>query len=182
MLTLMLPSFDEAPGDQLLCMVLNAELDEGVASTGGLVAETESILIVGGGMVDLRSEKLGLLVSAKPRDKTLTGVTVPLKVEGTLANPEFTPASNELLLKASTLLLGVANPIVLIGGYVFAQVNDGNRCEGALQRAREEYGVLTSIEIESSSGFFGHTFDFLTGRGQQSGDSKNLGRDQTRLR
>ena len=182
LLTLMLPSFDEAPRDQLLCMVLNAELDEGVASTGGLVAETESILIAGGGMVDLRSEKLGLLVSAKPRDKTLTGVTVPLKVEGTLANPEFTPASNELLLKASTLLLGVANPIVLIGGYVFSQVNDSNRCESGLQRAREEYGVLTSIEIESSSGFFGHTFDFLTGRGQQSGDSKNLGRGQTRLR
>ena len=162
LLSMMLPSMGEAPRDQLSCLVINADVVDGVASADGLVAETQSLVIAGGGKLDLRSEKLGFLLTAKPRDASLTGVSVPLRVGGTLAEPEFEPASDELVLKAGTLLLGVANPIAFIGSYVFSQVNKGNRCESALETAREKHGVSSSVEIESSGGLLQNgLFGFL---------------------
>ena len=170
LLSMMLPSLSEPPRDQLSCMVLNLNVEDGVVTGDGLVAETQSLIIAGGGMIDLRSEKLGLLLTAKPRDTTLTGVTVPLKVEGTLVNPELEPASNELVLGASSLLLGVANPIALIGKLV----GGANNCELALEAAREDHGVQTSVEIKSSGGLFRIL------RGDRDRTERRAGRDEER--
>jgi uncharacterized protein involved in outer membrane biogenesis len=179
--SLMLPSMGEAPKDQLECVVLNAEVVDGVASTDALVAETQSIVIAGGGKLDMRSEKLGLLLTAKPRNTTLTGVSVPLKVGGTLANPEFAPASDKLILKAGKLLLGVANPFALIGIYVISKVSAGNSCESALKVVSEKYGVEASVEVESSGGLLKQgLFGFLGSDRERStagGETVNQARE-----
>ena len=92
-----------------------------------------------GGALDLRTERLGLVLSAQPKDKTLLDVTASLQVEGTLHDPEIELISTDVVFGATQILLGVANPFSLLGSFVRSSDDNANTaCETALRAAQEK--------------------------------------------
>ena len=139
LLSRMLPKLGAKSMDQINCLVMHMDVDNGMGTGDGAVMETQHAVVAGGGAVDLRTEKLGLLLSARPKDKTLLDVTASLQVEGTIGEPEVDLVSTDVAFGATQILLGVANPFALLGSFVLSSGDSANTaCEAALKAAGEK--------------------------------------------
>ena len=158
----MLPALGPKAMDQINCMVVHMDVEDGVATGEGAVMETRHAIVAGGGAVDLRTEHLGLVLSAQPKDKTLLDLTASLRVGGTLRYPEVDVVSVDVAFGATQILLGVANPFSLLGSFVLSSSDDANTaCEAALKMAAEKGGANTAPGQSTTQGGL---FDFLFGR------------------
>lgn len=147
--SLMLPS-GEAPQDRIKCLVVNANIENGVAHGDGAVLETSHVTVAGGGMVDLRSEKLAIVLTPRPKEASLLSIATTVQVGGTLNTPEIAPAAEDIVLATGKLLLGVANPFSLLGSYVIPNAGESEHtCAAAFTAAKEEAAALDP-ETESS--------------------------------
>ena len=134
LLSRMLPKLGAKSMDQINCLVMHMDVDEGMGAGDGAVMETQHAVLAGGGAVDLRSETLELLLSARPKDKALLSVTASLRVEGTIGEPEVVDVSTDV----AQILLGVANPFALLGSFVPSSGDNANTaCEAALEAAEK---------------------------------------------
>jgi hypothetical protein len=83
---------------KLDCAVLNFRVQDGVAgSKAGVALQTDSYNILGGGIVDLGSERIDLAGKPKRRSKGvlgLLGVEANVSVGGTLRQPEVTTGAS----------------------------------------------------------------------------------------
>jgi uncharacterized protein involved in outer membrane biogenesis len=83
---------------RLQCAVLNFRVQDGVAgSKAGVALQTDSYNILGGGIVDLGSERIDLAGKPKRRSKGvlgLLGVEANVSVGGTLRKPEVTTGAS----------------------------------------------------------------------------------------
>jgi uncharacterized protein involved in outer membrane biogenesis len=83
---------------RLQCAVLNFRVQEGVAANPtGVAVQTDSFNILGGGIVDLGSERIDLAGKPKRRSKGvlgLLGVEANVSVGGTLLKPEVTTGAS----------------------------------------------------------------------------------------
>lgn len=83
---------------RLQCAVLNFRVQEGVAANPtGVAVQTDSFNILGGGIVDLGSERIDLAGKPKRRSKGvlgLLGVEANISVGGTLLKPEVTTGAS----------------------------------------------------------------------------------------
>jgi len=120
------------------CTVVSVNLVDGLADIDGMLAQGEKVMIVGGGNIDLKTEKLNIEFNTKPRSGVGISadmfVTPFVKVKGTLASPSVG------LNKKGTLLTGGA--AVATGGLslLFKAVFDrataeGDQCKKALETA-----------------------------------------------
>ena len=145
LLSRMLPDIGAKSLDQINCIVIHLDVEDGMATGDGAVMETQHAIVAGGGAVDLRSEHLGLVLSARPKDKALLNLTASLKVEGTLRDPELASVSTDVASSAAQILLGVANPFSLLGSFVLSSGdNDNTACEAALKAAAKKSGGATT--------------------------------------
>ena len=102
----------------LNCVASSFEVRRGVAISQVLLADTEHATVYGSGDIDLRSERLNLVLKPKPKSPTLN-VAVPVEVGGTLAAPTFTPEKLSVARKGAGLLAAVGlisfPPAILLG-------------------------------------------------------------------
>jgi uncharacterized protein involved in outer membrane biogenesis len=120
------------------CTVVSVNLVDGFADVEAMLAQGEKVMIVGGGDIDLKTEKLNIEFNTKPRKGVGISadmfVTPFVKVKGTLASPSVG------LNKKGTLLTGGA--AIATGGLslLFKAVFDrataeGDQCEKAMETA-----------------------------------------------
>jgi len=120
------------------CTVLKINLVDGLADIDAMLAQGEKLLIVGGGDIDLKTERLNIEFNTTPRKGVGISadmfVTPFVKVKGTLASPSVG------LNKKGTLLTGGA--AVATGGLSFLiksafdrATAEGDKCEKALEMA-----------------------------------------------
>ncbi len=94
------PFMKEEPYTTLKCAVVRYDIKDGMATTvKGIVVETDKLLILGSGTINLKNEQLALLIESRPKDDVVKGslkslVTVGdvslaglVQVGGTLAEP-----------------------------------------------------------------------------------------------
>jgi hypothetical protein len=74
----------------LNCLASSFEVKRGIATSRLLLGDTEYSTVYGEGSVNLRSERMALVLTPKPKSISLN-VTVPVEIGGTLAAPSFTP-------------------------------------------------------------------------------------------
>lgn len=83
---------------QLQCAVLNFRVQDGVAANPtGVAVQTDSFNVLGGGTVDLKTERIDLAGKPKRRKKGvlgLLGVEAAVSVGGTLRKPEVTTGAS----------------------------------------------------------------------------------------
>jgi uncharacterized protein involved in outer membrane biogenesis len=117
------------------CTVLDLQFNDGVGKLDAMLAQAEKLVIVGGGKVDLKKEKLRIEFNTKPR--TGIGVTADMFVTpfvelgGTLVNPRIG------LNKSGTVLTGGAAVLtgglsLLLQGFFDRATAEGDQCGKAL--------------------------------------------------
>lgn len=97
------------------CLLLNGDIRNGVLTPSQAVLDTDDVIVGAKGKIDLRKQKLHLLVTPAPKNASLVSLATPLNVDGAWDNPSVTPDKRAVLEKVGGLVLGaVAPPAALL--------------------------------------------------------------------
>jgi uncharacterized protein involved in outer membrane biogenesis len=120
------------------CTVVGLTITDGVGVLEPMLAQEKKLLIVGGGTVDLHSEKVDIEFNTKPR--TGVGLTADMfvtpfvKITGTLADPGLSlNATGTLLSGGAAVLTGGIS--LLVQGLTDRATAEGDACEKTLAEA-----------------------------------------------
>jgi len=120
------------------CTVVGLTITDGVGVLAPMLAQEKKLLIVGGGTVDLRSEKLDIEFNTKPR--TGVGLTADMfvtpfvKIAGTLAEPGLSlNAGGTIMAGGAAVLTGGVS--LLVRGLADRASAEGDACAKALKEA-----------------------------------------------
>jgi uncharacterized protein involved in outer membrane biogenesis len=126
---------------EMNCMVAHIELKEGLAEIEDLILDTRRITIAGSGILNLETEALDLLVAPRPKQASLVSLANPVKIEGTLSEPEVSvariPRRGRLAAAATATLSGLINPVFLLFTFSDTGTGEANPCESAVERAHK---------------------------------------------
>ncbi len=93
----------------LNCMVVRFDFKDGLATSRGLVVDTNGATIIGSGDIKLDSEKLKLRFDPSAKETNLVNIAVPVKVGGTLASPSVVPDPAAIASGVAGALTGGGN-------------------------------------------------------------------------
>ncbi|MBT8363527.1 MAG: AsmA family protein, partial [Deltaproteobacteria bacterium] len=125
------------------CLVAHIELGEGLAKIEDLLLDTQRIRIAASGILNLETEELDVIVAPRPKRASLVSLANPVRIKGTLAEPEVsvTRIPRGRRLAAAGLLAGLVNPAFLILALSDTGTGRANPCDAAVERAREVSGI-----------------------------------------
>jgi uncharacterized protein involved in outer membrane biogenesis len=115
---------------RLNCVASSFDVDNGIATSRLLLADTAHSTVYGEGRIDLRSERLKLLLTPKPKSISLT-VAVPVHIGGTLAAPTFAPETFNTAKRGAGILAAagfIAFPPAALLGLGELGSGDDNPC------------------------------------------------------
>jgi hypothetical protein len=126
-------------GGGIRCGLARWRIDRGVATSLGMVLDSEGLSVSGRGAVDLRNEGLDLVMAARPFDSALLPLAAVFRVTGTMAAPRAALAPETLLTTAGALA-GAAARVNPLGAIAVLAVSHGTNdratgCAAALERA-----------------------------------------------
>ena len=149
------PFRKEDPNTEIECALMKFDIEDGVLkSKRGLVVETNKMEIVGGGRVELPSEKID--VSFSPSARAGVGVNVGslvkfVKLGGSLREPK--PKLDALGVLQSGAAVGAALSTggisVLAEGLAKRALNAGSACKQARKRAQKESSQAAQVAPDS---------------------------------
>lgn len=100
-------------GDEVVpirCIIGDFAVENGVMQARTLVIDTEDTNVQGSGTINLQNEEMNLHLVPRPKDATIATLRTPLRIEGTLKQPDFILEKGGLLAKGA----GVAGLSVLL--------------------------------------------------------------------
>ena len=122
------------------CTVFRVDFESGVGDITGFLLQSEKLMIVGGGKIDLNTEKLNIEFNTKPRAGVGVSadmfVTPFVKLSGTLASPSVGLNEKGVLLSGGAAVL-TGGMSFLYQGLVDRATAEGGRCEQALEAVGE---------------------------------------------
>ena len=123
------------------CFVAHIRLDEGLAEIEDLLLDTRRIIIAASGRLDLEKEKLDVIIAPRPKRASLVSIANPVRVGGTLSEPEVAvtrlPRGRRLAGAGLGLLAGLVNPAFLIFSLSDTGTGMANPCDAAVERAQD---------------------------------------------
>lgn len=128
------------------CMASDFEIRHGIATSRAFLVDSEYSTLFGKGDINLASERIAFLLNPKPKSVTLN-VAVPVKVEGTLAHPDFTLEKMGAARKAIGVIGLFAFPPAALIGLGELGTGEENPCltiaRGGNQEASESKNPVT---------------------------------------
>jgi len=121
----------------LYCAVADLGLEGGIATANVLVLETADTLVVGAGVIDLRSETLDLTVHPRPKRPSALPARSPLHVRGPLRNPSVQPDAATAAGGFGAAALALANPLVALLPFVETGAGKDSDCARMVSAARD---------------------------------------------
>ena len=105
---------------KIRCGVAEFKVTDGRAKAERIVLDTDHVLVVGDGSVDLDTETVDIELSGKPKKLRVGRLRSPVTVAGTLRRPAFGIEAEEVAMQAAiaTTLGALANPIVAALAFV----------------------------------------------------------------
>jgi hypothetical protein len=132
---LMLPGGEKSETTKLNCVVAQFAVVKGMAKSEALLFDTSRVTVRGEGTVDLRDEKLDLLFTPRPKEASLVSLATPVRLTGTLANPDPGLDSASVAKGVAGAVVGTAfAPIGLLLPLVSGGAGDDNPCVAALKQ------------------------------------------------
>jgi AsmA protein len=120
------------------CTAISVHIVDGLAGIDGLLAQGKKVMIVGGGAIDLKTEKLDLEFNTKPRAGVGVSadmfVTPFVKLTGTLASPGIGLNKKGALLSTGAAV-ATGGLSVLVRGLYDRATAEGDHCEKSLEAA-----------------------------------------------
>jgi hypothetical protein len=89
-------------------MVIRFDFANGLATSKGLVVDTNGATIVGSGDIHLDSEKLDMRFDPGAKETNLVNLAIPVMVGGTLASPSVVPDPAALAQGVAGVAVGAA--------------------------------------------------------------------------
>ena len=113
-------------GDVVLsCAAGTFNINQGIASTDAIVADTNAVRMDGNGSVNLAQEQWKMLLIPTPKTPGLSELAVPLRVSGSFTSPTVLPDPAGTAMAAAKVGLGFAaasSPAGIVGGLLFNQL------------------------------------------------------------
>ena len=132
----LLPWRPKSQHTDINCFVARFGIEDGVATTEGLLLDTTRATIAGEGSVNLGSEELEFTVRPNPKEMSLVSLAFPIDIRGTIAAPKFRPNKKALAIDAAKVAVATAiNPLGILVPFVRAGIGDKNPCVAALEEA-----------------------------------------------
>jgi hypothetical protein len=157
------PFEKEKPYTSINCFVGAFIIKNGLARVGTLVLNTQHMVVVGEGDIDLRTERLNLSLKPVPKEgvgasmigklgMSVSELTRPLKMGGTLARPRLTidPTQTAIALGKTLGSVTLFRPVGIAAALVGRSSDDETSCAAAILSARK--GV--KVEKKVSQGKF----------------------------
>ncbi|OGP70403.1 MAG: hypothetical protein A2W09_01080 [Deltaproteobacteria bacterium RBG_16_50_11] len=152
------PVKEEASYTAVNCFVCGFNMKDGLADTTALVLDTSRMGVVGGGTINLKTERLNLSLKPVPKEGggttksgkltlSLSELSKPFRLGGTLAQPSLAIDPTETAMTLGKVVGGATlfGPKGATGALVGAGPGDKNPCLTAIEAARK--GVKHS-EVE----------------------------------
>lgn len=117
------------------CFVTRFDVAKGVATSQGILFDTDRMTVKGEGTVNLGSERLALLFTPRPKETSLVNLALPWHVEGTLKKPSVAVDQGAAAERAAGAVLSMINPLALLVPLVTSSGAEQNPCLAALQNA-----------------------------------------------
>lgn len=120
------------------CGVASFTVTNGIARSRTFVIDTETVLIGGGGTVNLRNETLDLHIQGEPKEIRLIRVAAPISIEGRLRQPRVGVEAEDALDQGglSALLATLVAPLAAILPFVDAGLAEDANCAQLLAGRR----------------------------------------------
>ncbi len=85
----------------------------------------------------METEALDLLIAPRPKQTSLVSLANPVKIKGSLAEPEVSVAKipKKARLAVTGALSALINPVFLIFAFSDTGTGEANPCESAVERA-----------------------------------------------
>jgi uncharacterized protein involved in outer membrane biogenesis len=120
------------------CAYADFSVKQGIATSRQMAFDTDDTVIHGSGRIDLRNERLDLLLKPQPKDFSLVALRAPLRVDGSFKDPGFHPDVKRITLRgiAAAVLGSIAPPLALIATVETGPGKDTNCGGGPAVAAR----------------------------------------------
>jgi uncharacterized protein involved in outer membrane biogenesis len=129
------------------CFVAHIEFKDGQAEIDDFLLDTQRITIAASGKLDLETEALNVIIAPRPKRASLVSLANPVRIEGTLSEPEVSvtrlPRGRRLAGAGLGILAGLVNPGFLIFSLSDTGTGRGNQCDAAVERAYD------AVEVDS---------------------------------
>lgn len=158
------------------CFVSGFNIKDGVASTTGLALNTDYMVVVGEGEINLKTERLNLSLKPVPKEGigtrvtgklnvSLSELTRPFKLGGTLAHPSLAVDLTQTAIAFGKAIGGVMlfGPIGIAAALVGSSSGDENSCIAAIEAAKKGVRVKRGLVGEVTEG----AEDVLKGAGKE---------------
>ncbi|HWA42273.1 MAG TPA: AsmA family protein [Hypericibacter adhaerens] len=148
----------------LNCFVSKFDIKKGLATSTGLVLDTNGASIVGSGDINLATEKLKLHMDPRAKQTNLANLAIPVNIGGTMASPSVTPDAAALAEGIAGAAVGVATGGTVLsalagvagtgaaGSATTTASSGGNPCVAALNGGTDAGATGTQPSTPSSTG------------------------------
>lgn len=117
----------------LKCFVADLPLHNGIVSTRAFLLQTDDTRTLGGGTINLRSEKLDYHVTTRSTSFSILSLPGRVNISGPLRAPSVLPGAEIIGRAAATVALAAAFPPALVLPTIQFGVGKGSLCEHALE-------------------------------------------------
>ncbi|OGW17280.1 MAG: hypothetical protein A3G93_05300 [Nitrospinae bacterium RIFCSPLOWO2_12_FULL_45_22] len=170
------PFREEKPYTSINCFVSGFNIKDGVASTTALALNTDYMVVVGEGEINLKTERLNLSLKPVPKEGietrvtgklnvSLSELTRPFKLGGTLAHPSLAVDPTQTAIAFGKAIEGVVlfGPIGIAAALVGSSSGDENSCLAAIEAANKGVRVNKGLVGKVTEG----AKDVLKGAGKE---------------
>ncbi len=170
------PFREETQYTSIHCFVSGFSIKDGIASTTGLALNTDYMVVVGEGEINLKTERLNLSLKPVPKEGigtrvtgrlnvSLSELTRPFKLGGTLAHPSLAVDPTQTAIAFGKTIGGVMlfGPIGIAAALVGSSSGDENSCIAAIEAAKKGVRVKKGLVGEVTEG----AEDVLKGAGKE---------------
>ncbi|GAB4222882.1 MAG: hypothetical protein Tsb005_16140 [Gammaproteobacteria bacterium] len=126
-------------GIQVNCALARIKFSNGIGDAQTLVFDTKGALVRGKGTINMRNEKLDLVLHPTAKGVSLTSLAVPFTVTGTITRPIILPTKKSFLTQLGKYAIGAATGVGLVAmvgfdvGKNLLKKSPTNPCVKALQ-------------------------------------------------
>jgi hypothetical protein len=164
------PFWQDTQGTSINCFVSGFNIKDGVASTTALALNTEYMVVVGEGEIDLKTERLNLSLKPVPKEGigtrytgklnvSLNALTSPFKLGGTLAHPSLAIDPTQTAITFGKAIGGALlfGPVGIAAALVGSSSDDEDSCLAAIEAAhkgvRVDKGLVGKV-TDGAENFF----------------------------
>jgi uncharacterized protein involved in outer membrane biogenesis len=114
---------------RLRCAYADFGLQDGIATARSVAIDTSDTALLLRGEIDFGDESLDLTLVPRPKDVSPVSIRTPIRIKGTLADPDVELKGGPLLLRGAAVaaLAAIAPPLALLG-LVETGPGDDTRC------------------------------------------------------